>query len=279
MKVLNKNPYKNLPLYLYKYRYFDKDDLQLQLFKTGSLFCSTPINFNDPFDSFVMVDYSSHTDRDIIIKLERIIKHLDPSLSDVEAKTQAIDEFQYFDKGRLFDKDLQRKILLNHITNYIGVCSFSEAQNNLLLWSHYAASHTGFVIEFNALYLKNYLVNTYIPLQEKRLLFKVNYSNKYKYINAFSENYDKELSKAFLTKAKDWSYEQEWRILYYNGANKNITIPLAFLPDIVNSVILGSKISSINEGKIKDKLNKYNIRIKKAIQSEKKFEMIYKDIN
>ncbi len=277
--MLDKNPYRDLPTFLYKYRSFDKEELQLKFFLDGSLYCSPPIKFNDPFDSFVKVNYSSYTDKAIVNKLERIINHLNPNLSENEIKVQAKYEFENFDKGRLLDKDLQRNILINHITNYIGVYSLSEAKNHILLWSHYAASHTGFVIEFNAVFLKNYLVNTYFPLNQKRLLLKVNYSNKYQSVNAFSESYDKELSKAFLTKAKEWSYEKEWRILYYNGANKSIIMPLEFIPDIVNSVILGSKISSIDEGKIKDILSRHNIKIKKAIQSDKKFEMIYKDIN
>lgn len=271
------NPYKNLPTFLYKYRYFDREEYQLQFLKDGSLFCSSPIKFNDPFDSFVKIDYSSATDSGILKKLERIIRHSQPDLSNGEVYKRVTNDFQSFDKRRLYDKDLHINIIIDQITNHFGVYSLSAAKNNILLWSHYAASHTGFLIEFNSLPLKNFLVNTYFPLKQKHALFEVHYSNKYASINAFSDNYDEELNKAFLTKAKEWSYEKEWRILYYGGANKSIKIPLSFLPDIVNCVILGYKISKPNEDELIALLQKHNIPIKKAIQSNEKFEMIYKD--
>lgn len=275
MKTTAYDPYRHLPLYLYKYSSFDELEYSLQFFLDGSIFCSSPLKFNDPFDSYVKVDYSRFSESSLLKKLGEIIKHLHPEFSSSQVQEQAVLEVQAFDKQRLTDKNLLKQVLLNHLENKIGVYSLSAEKNNILLWSHYAASHTGFVIEFNALYLKNFLINTYGLNNQKRLLLPVTYSHHYKKVDAFSSDYYRALTKAFLTKAKVWSYENEWRIIYYGAANIKMIIPLEIMPDLVNCVVLGSKISIQNESKIASILNKINIPIFKAIQSENKYVMEY----
>jgi len=173
------------------------------------LFCSSPLNFNDPFDCVVRIDYSFPSDNDIIKKLYQIEKHIHPKWEDSKILEIVKSQFDNFDKNTLQNKELMKSSILNHIHNYIGIYLLSGEQKNILLWSHYSASHKGFLVEFNALNLKIFLVNTYLSLNQKHLLLEVKYSNTYKLINAYSDEYDKELMKAFLTKSTVWSYEKE----------------------------------------------------------------------
>jgi hypothetical protein len=275
---LLENPYVNLPSFLYKYRYFDSKRFYSTLFEEGKLFCSSPQNFNDPFDCVVRIDYSSPSESDIFKKFYRMEKYLHPDWPEPQILASVNMLINNFDKTPLNNKEEIKSKILNHIYTYVGIYSLSAEPNNLLLWSHYSDSHKGFLIEFNALYLKNFLVNTYLRQDHKHLLFEVEYSDTYKLISAYSDNFDEELRKALLTKSTNWIYEKEWRILYYKGANQYIEIPAEILPDIICSVVVGSKISNDNESKIKSILKNVNIPLRKAYQSENKFELIYKDI-
>ncbi len=40
------------------------------------------------------------------------------------------------------------KMMMNAINDTIGILCFTEKNDNLLMWSHYANSHKGFVLEF-----------------------------------------------------------------------------------------------------------------------------------
>ena len=47
-------------------------------------------------------------------------------------------------------QDTILRLTLEHAPNVIGVLSLSEKRDNLLMWAHYAAQHTGFVIGFDS---------------------------------------------------------------------------------------------------------------------------------
>lgn len=80
-----------------------------------------------------------------------------------------------------------------------GCCSFSETNDNLLMWAHYAKHHHGLVICFRAKSL----------LHDQIKLTKVHYSKRRVYQKQPTD--DKTLARLLSTKSKDWSYEREWR--------------------------------------------------------------------
>ena len=79
-----------------------------------------------------------------------------------------------------------------------GVLSLSRNHDNILMWSHYASSHKGFVIEFD---------------HEHKFFF-----NKVHPIIYSDERPEMDLTQVkqsgdlFLTKSKDWAYEEELRM-------------------------------------------------------------------
>lgn len=90
----------------------------------------------------------------------------------------------------------------------IGVLALTEKPDNLLMWAHYAQNHKGFVIEFDSDH--QYFHQQLSPSDELRHIRKVRYSNKRPNIrlSTFEDAAD-----IFLTKSKEWEYEQEWRIM------------------------------------------------------------------
>ncbi|UPR31675.1 DUF2971 domain-containing protein [Vibrio crassostreae] len=90
--------------------------------------------------------------------------------------------------------------------NEVGVISFTENYNNLLMWSHYANEHKGIVIEFDCEKL-NYYFNYKLSMSDtiERVLY-----NRERFSPLQSEICVKDL---LLTKSDDWIYEKEHRIL------------------------------------------------------------------
>lgn len=90
----------------------------------------------------------------------------------------------------------------------IGVLSLTEKPDNLLMWAHYARNHRGFAIEFDREH--KFFYQQLGPADELRYIRKVQYLDQRPNIriSTFEDATD-----IFLTKSKDWEYEQEWRIM------------------------------------------------------------------
>ncbi|MBX2952164.1 MAG: DUF2971 domain-containing protein [Leadbetterella sp.] len=130
-----------IPRKLYKYN--SVTDYFLKGLEAHSLWFSSPLDFNDPFDCKVNL-YYGRKKKEIA---HNLLKILTPERS----------------AGILEDEDLLRKLLskpraledvLNKISHYtfgekLGVCCFSERKDHILMWSHYAANHSGVCLQFN----------------------------------------------------------------------------------------------------------------------------------
>lgn len=122
---------------------------------------------------------------------------------------------------------------LNESVNFLHdmayMCCFTESPTNVLMWSHYAEASKGICVEYD---IKN-LCND--PYKTKEHLFPMIYTDKrliqaeigelVKSHQALVESIknnevywgDMELNDIlplFVTKGKEWEYEQEWRIVY-----------------------------------------------------------------
>jgi len=115
-----------------------------------------------------------------------------------------------------------------HDMKQMGVLSLSEINDNILMWSHYSESHTGFCIEFerrdsNKLGIWDHCVP--VIYDENLPTFKP------------AELTDKKtVTKILTTKSDLWAYEKEWRIIAKKG---NQTYPL---PGDITGIIFGCKM-------------------------------------
>jgi Protein of unknown function (DUF2971) len=86
--------------------------------------------------------------------------------------------------------------------------SLTRKRNNLLMWSHYADSHRGFVIGFND---ENQFFHQKTPRTMSPLM-QVQYLPKRPVVPRFEELPKNLHELVFLTKSEQWSYEQEMRM-------------------------------------------------------------------
>ncbi|MFB6404467.1 DUF2971 domain-containing protein [Pseudomonas putida] len=111
----------------------------------------------------------------------------------------------------------------------IGVLCLSETPSEILMWSHYAEFHKGFCIEYK--------------VDESSLLGRlakpVKYTDVYPSLSLRNLPYNAEenfIDICVYTKAKQWSYEREWRAISHTGGK------LYNAPAPISAVIFGAKM-------------------------------------
>ena len=106
--------------------------------------------------------------------------------------------------------------------NLFLVCSFTTKLDSILMWSHYADNYKGIVIEYD-------FRNT--P-EVKEFLSPVYYTSEALKTATWEEVSAISILGASLEKAKEWEYEQEWRLMTFTfmdkgNQKKNIPTPKA----------------------------------------------------
>ena len=244
---------------------------------------------NDPFESYPGVLIGSR-DWYLNIFRARIEGEMNQLSIRSEAKRKQYwrtkkNEFEHFHKCYTDVKWLlEQSELVQHMSDTVQGClSLSVTASNILMWSHYAQNHTGYVLGFYAEH--DYFGGSVDP---------VNYSGERPLHNHFEHKHSGEL---FYAKSLDWSYEQEYR--KFQSFVKPIMLPNgnSFLPyleptgprpindkvvlfpfplDAVACVIVGWKASSAFQAALKQALavNKLDgVPIYRARPSLTKYEM------
>jgi len=178
---------------LFKFRSINK--FLIDALVNGTIYCARPIRLNDPFDCQVDIKKAVKNAVSLLSgkKKQNLVKLLKP-------------------KG-LFDR-IQKSI------ETVGVCSFSMALEEPLLWSHYANGHKGlclgYEIPFQSFFEPSKTIEGAIipidygenPLTEW-LIENAPAKDRID-INEFSNNLVK---KVLSVKGKGWRYEKEARII------------------------------------------------------------------
>lgn len=172
----------------------------------------------------------------------------------------------------------------------IGILCLTGKPDNLLMWAHYADSHTGLVIEFDVEheFFKQVFEDPLSPAGLDEDL-----SKDYGYLKPMVYNdHRPEITistiksfDSFLVKSNDWKYEQEWRMLMPTAkANKvvkegEVDIFLYEVPKVaITKVILGCRASEnlLESVKQLKQENKHlsHLQIEKMVLDEKDFRLI-----
>ncbi|MDA0668108.1 MAG: hypothetical protein O3A95_10010 [Planctomycetota bacterium] len=87
---------------------------------------------------------------------------------------------------------------------------------------------------------------------------------------------DDQLHALFLTKAKSWEYEKEWRIL-----NKVANTKYTYLPEVLSNVYLGAKSDASTADSIREALDNAGCKAKvwKGIRSQDEFRIVFNEIS
>ncbi len=157
----------------------------------------------------------------------------------------------------LEDQELKKSIphkFRDGLDKTLGILSLSEINDNVLMWSHYANSHKGFVLEFNSEH--EFFDQRKNDRDQARVLRKVIYKNERPEIILYDPSYSESefinyfIENIILTKHEKWSYENEWRMAHMlKAAAKNFNISgediylFHFPVDAITSITFGSRMS------------------------------------
>ena len=263
---------KNVPDRLCKYYSDERWD---DVFQRRTIRFTPPIEFNDPFDSLFVVN-KSHSLSEFGIMIFRYIRDKIYSKK-FNIFKEVYEDREYVKKGKVnyFALDLR--------CNY-GVFCVTEADDNILMWSHYAESHTGFLLKNNSEFLLNYIVNKKNNY-EKISFYPVKYTEDIPYITMYKYLFDSE--NIFLNKHPCWKYEHEWRMFlvtfiisdeWYKNEKGEIQTGIMQIPaEAITGVVFGAKMST------EEKYKKYNeligndefrhITIEHAVLDEHKYKL------
>ncbi|WP_347452700.1 DUF2971 domain-containing protein [Acinetobacter thermotolerans] len=225
--------------YIYLYKHVRFSNGSLAILKDGTIRFTPPAEFNDPFDCVYGISedhFHSATELRSIIQKGGLPK-VSPAKRILLAR-----QVKHVQKKEMDDLSYFRKLHEN-----FGVCCLNHNPLNILMWSHYAENHTGFLIEFKfskkelqeGLELLNFLP---IPVQ---YLSSIPIVSKVDRKNLESPAIT---NKVYLSKAIDWEYEKEFRILKHEIKN-----PIQKFPKekLLCTVISGIKIEDSNKKLLK----------------------------
>lgn len=147
---------------------------------------------------------------------------------------------------RNFRKEQQNKFY-DYLLDKIKIACLTTHNDNTLMWSHYAEKHQGICIEYDI----NKIFN---EKNDKILIKKISYNKKMISYDTFMNKERKSINivlidnktidnitDLFTIKSKEWEYEDEYRILFYDEKNKNTNGTLINLP--IKSICFGVQTS------------------------------------
>ena len=225
--------------HLYHYQAYRPEWLH-QILVDGRLYFSNPQNFNDPWDFRPSFNLEILDDPAVY---ERHVRWFEA----VSRKHNAhLPEEEHLRRGRKFREDRAYLVWVINETSIrmaraasdrYRVYCVSTKPDNTLMWSHYAAGHTGICLEFHC-HTKIFGTAT-----------RVEYLSQYPAFDLSDDEDDTNLL-PWLTKSDAWSYEEEFRVI----AQEKNTVPpeevlvtkggLLKLPSrVLTSVILGCSIT------------------------------------
>jgi hypothetical protein len=251
-----------LPDSIYKYR--KVNDYSIKNLKEDTVWLSDTSGFNDPYDCGVTANYMLlHNDLAYIkqlidpdisdIELDEIIKAIFTNDDPIDFLAEKMVEYTLKDLPIDFKME-QKSIMLKEMRSAMDnlakrvskmasenfkICSFSERRDSMLMWAHYADNHKGFCIEYDLKGISD------ISDPRRCFLFPVVYSeNLFDATDLYygGEDIKKNqlyLLRAALIKAIDWSYENEWRLVFLKVSDSTKTTENMGKP---KALYLGSEI-------------------------------------
>lgn len=214
------------PRYLYKYRAIpvcDQASLEQlrQIFVGSCLWLSSPADFNDPFDmsASLVVNGSAREIRD---RLDRMGKEIGKKRKERKALSNQLA------KKPVAELTEHLNALLIRNTAATGIVSLTRDPKSILMWSHYAANHTGICIQFEV-------------ARDIRALTRavpVKYCETYPLVRWVSD-FDDDIRAVLLRKHTGWKYEMEHRVILPGEARRTY----AFDAEALVGVLLGCRIT------------------------------------
>ncbi|MEO8231477.1 MAG: DUF2971 domain-containing protein [Ignavibacteriota bacterium] len=258
---------------IFKFRNWE-DNNHKMIIRDNTIHFASPNSFNDPFDSTIPFRYDLINDNELMKAYCRVIKHDEPHISRQEMRKRARAEVkQGFARGENYLKGAA-KITSDFNSRMFGIFSVAREYHHLLMWSHYAAHHKGFCIEFNYEVLVDFCTQYFFKKNKILESRSIIYQEEYPIMIPTIENDIEFMLRPLTIKSKAWEYENEYRLIVYEGAGENVVLP----DGIIVGIILGCKMSEQSKNEIKEIAKAKNINIAESRMHFEKYALKYRNI-
>lgn len=227
-----------------------------------------PSEFNDPFDS--KPHYHPDSFNTVIERRPEVIERLKIN--------KGWTQNQLNENRIILINNLRRSVesgqFWNSMISNVGVLSLSRDPFNILMWSHYADEHKGFVVEFKSP-TKGYNQSG-IEYLELLVPLDIDYTETRPIIDIAEKDTEKAVDLHLRTKSILWKYEQEERVIDHK---RGPGIHPYNQKKILHSVICGCKMLKENRKEIfqmvkaVNKNNKTKVRVYVAKEKVDKYEI------
>jgi hypothetical protein len=240
--------------------------------RSNALRWSSPILFNDPFD--VQFDLHIEYDRKRVAnramqalvdgyfgrvpinpkndlgQLLQVMHDRAPGFSEAELREQLYPGF-YEGMERA-----ERLISRTHeefraVVSDLKLLCLAEAQDNILMWSHYGKNHTGVVLELKCIERLDSAWGTAVPVRyEANMPLLIDEDQLVAIMSGTGKLAEDQLfESSVFVKAADWAYEREWRLIGRHDKTK-ISEEFAFHTEEVSAIYLGCRIDPTDRKEI-----------------------------
>lgn len=241
--------------HLYKFRSLSGQSREwvTKIFLENQIKFSNPEELNDPFDCRPDVTFKAPPD-ELKNHFDNLFKEKAPLMPRRERRQKvnaAVREvIRGGGRGPAADKFMQRMLTSGR---FPGVFSLCQEWDHVLMWSHYADSHAGICLRFEASSEDSYFGRAQrIVYQEDRPEANIVKDDEWTFAR-----------KCLLTKASSWAYEKEWRIVDFEQGPGVHGFPV----ECLDGVILGCMMTEPNRQFILDLVARSgrNIEVMQAV--------------
>lgn len=236
-----------------------------EVFSTPRIWFSPPAKLNDPFECRPWFTFNG-SQQEIVESIARGLRQYHPELTLDNAKAHAVSIFL---EGRHRDPNTWeglRQDVVATLGKRIGLYCLSEHNDSILMWSHYAADHAGYCLEFEVI--------DHTPFFG--LAQQVKYGSEFPVVDFFTTSKEEQYDLIFLTKFQGWSYEGEWRIVDHDNGPGSREYPR----ELLRSVIFGLRMPEANRETIREwvKRRGHTVRFFEAQRHDQHFKIVVKEI-
>lgn len=231
------------------------------LFSTPTVWFSTPASLNDPFECRPSVAFNG-SESQVIDGLVRAIRSVSPFMPTDIATARVVSIVR---QGRHNDPKTWENLgadLISTFSRELGIYCLTKANDNILMWAHYAKNHEGYCLEFEA--------TDYTPVFGESQ--EVKYAEEFPVLDLFTTPRHKQAELAFLTKFKGWEYEEEYRVVdHLVGAGLH-TYPA----ELLRSVTFGMNMPEKDRSQIRNWLKKreHEVKLYETSIHDKAFKIV-----
>ncbi len=249
------------PARLYKYRGLGGPDYKIlsDILVNNTLWWSSPIAFNDPFDCLPSIDTGGNLPEKF-------------AWGERSARRHGMGKNRH--ERRAIVSDIARRKLRRGLGASLanaggiqawrdmlvkmGVLCLTSCRDHMLMWGHYADSHRGLCLEFDT---------AKAPFN---LAHRVTYDDERPVFRPLQIDRSGLMERILLRKAAVWSYEDEWRIFGPGTPGRH-----AFPSDALTGVILGALMPVQEEREVRAMLEKRStpVEVRRARLDERLYRL------